>query len=146
MSSPTSIRDPNLTTRHRTYPHPLEEDGFISALNSSQTAVTSTPVVSPGTASEKRGRLQGISQHLNLQENKEELVRYWDRFIRKGKKKVGVIASLRTLALSSCAIHSLLLILAYWHHLLRAEYPTIINTTGLGVSLSRMVTYKHLYS
>ena len=144
MSSPTSIRD--LTTRHRTYPHPFEEDVFNSASNSNQTADTGTPVVSPGTASAKRGRVQEISQHLNLHENKEELVRYWDRFIRKGKKKVGVIASLRTLALSSCAIHSLLLILAYWHHLSRAEYPTIINTTGLGVSLSRMVTYEHLYS
>jgi Ca2+:H+ antiporter len=32
----------------------------------------------------------------------EELYRFWRRFTRKGKKKVGVMKSLRTFALSSC--------------------------------------------
>lgn len=47
------------------------------------------------------------------------------------RKEIGVIAaSLRVIGLSSCAIYSLLLIDIV---LLRAEYPTIIDTIGLGV-------------
>lgn len=45
-----------------------------------------------------------IAVQLNLHESREELVRYWDRFARK---KIGALASLKALALSSCAIYSL---------------------------------------
>ncbi|PPR02488.1 hypothetical protein CVT24_002037 [Panaeolus cyanescens] len=42
-----------------------------------------------------------ISQTLHLQENKEELIKIWDRFTRKGKRKIGIKESLVALAYSS---------------------------------------------
>jgi len=112
MLSPTGTRDPNVATRQRNYPQPFEEEEFILASDSNPTAVTSdTPMLSPESRSQRRS--YRISQHLNLQENKEELVRYWDRFTRKGKNKIGVKDSLRALAFSSCAIYSLLILLEY---------------------------------
>ena len=109
MASPTvTIADPevNIPTHQRTHPQPLDEleNGLISP-NSSP---IEQPRLSPGTASQKR---HSITQ--NIQENKEEIVRYWDRFSRKGKKNKGVMASMKALAFSSCAIYSLLLILEY---------------------------------
>lgn len=40
---------------------------------------------------------------------------FWDRFTRKGKRTIGVGESLKTLAFSSCAYHSVLSI--KWHKL-----------------------------
>ncbi|KAF8803776.1 hypothetical protein BYT27DRAFT_7109338 [Phlegmacium glaucopus] len=51
---------------------------------------------------------------MNLQENKEEFVKFWDRFTRKGKKKIGVKHSLRSLALSSWLNILLILIPLSW--------------------------------
>jgi len=59
-------------------------------------------VLSPGTESARRRRLHDLSQQFRLEENKEELIKFWDQFTRKGKKKIGVIESLRVLLLSSC--------------------------------------------
>ena len=56
-------------------------------------------VLSPATDSTRRHRL---SQHLRLEGNKEELIKFWDRFTRKGRKKIGVIESIRVLFFSSC--------------------------------------------
>ena len=108
-SSPTSTRDcqANAAARQRTYPKPkpkpkpLNDHEFFLASNSNPDAPTSIPVVSP-----TRSILDEIAAQLNLQENREELVRSWNRFTRK---EIGVMASLRALGLSSCAIYSLLL-------------------------------------
>jgi Ca2+:H+ antiporter len=59
-------------------------------------------VLSPGTESARRRRLHDLTQHLHLEENKEELIKFWDQFTRKGKRKIGVIESLRVLLFSSC--------------------------------------------
>lgn len=112
MLSPNG--DVNTSTRQRTYPQPLKEEAFLLTPRS-DAATSTTPVVSPGTESQRRRRLRQIGQRISIQaeENKEELVRYWDRFTRKGKNKIGVMDSLRALLLSSCAIYSLLVILEY---------------------------------
>ena len=105
-ASPADTRDSpaNTATRQRTYPKPkpLDEHEFCLASNSNPDAPTSIPVVSP-----TRSILDEIAVQLNLQENREELVKSWNRFTRK---EIGVMASLRALIRSSCAIYSLLLI------------------------------------
>lgn len=110
--SPTGIRDSQANTstrRQRTYPKPkpipLNEHEFLSASNSNPDAPTSIPEVSPS-----RSLLDEIAVQLNLQENREEIVKSWNKFTRQ---KIGVIASLRALGLSSCAIYSLLLEIEY---------------------------------
>ena len=109
MSSPTDTKDSeaNAPTRVRTYRKPtaLNEHEFFLASNSNPNAPTVIPEVSPS-----RSILEEIAAQLNIQENKEEMVKSWNRFTCK---KIGVIASLKALALSSCASHSLLLIIEY---------------------------------
>ena len=99
MFSPTGTRD----SRQRTYPKPLNEHEFLSVSNSNPAPTSLSPT---------RSILDEIAVQLNLQENREELVRFWDKFTRK---QIGLMASLRALGLSSCAIYSLLLIIKYWH-------------------------------
>ena len=116
MSSPTGTRDfqANTPTRQRTYPKPvpLNEHEFLLASNANPDAPTLIPEVSPS-----RSILEEIAVQLNLQENREEIVKSWNRFTRQ---KIGVIASLRALGLSSCRIYSLLLIIIkYWHHVIK---------------------------
>ena len=113
MSSPTGtgIKDsptntPNTpTTRQRTYPKPLplNEHEFLLASNSNPDAPTIIPEVSTS-----RSILDEIAIQLNLQENREEIVKSWNKFTRQ---KIGVIASLRALGLSSCTVYSFLLII-----------------------------------
>lgn len=107
--------DVTTSARQRTYPQPLKEEAFFLTPRSDagDAATSTTPVASPGTESQRGRRLRRIGQRISIQaeENKEELVRYWDRFTRKGKNKIGVMDSLRTLVLSSCAFYSLLVIL-----------------------------------
>jgi len=104
MLSPTTGTKVPQAARQRTYPQPLNENS-LSASNSN---LHPNSAVSPTSTSGRRSVLTGIADQLNLEENKEELVRYWDRFSRK---EIGVIASLKTLGLSSCVIYSLLLII-----------------------------------
>lgn len=63
-------------------------------------------IVSPGTESQRRRRFHELGHELGetlrLQENKEELVKFWDQFTRKGKKKIGVVESLKAILWSSC--------------------------------------------
>ncbi|KDR83456.1 hypothetical protein GALMADRAFT_235613 [Galerina marginata CBS 339.88] len=77
-----------------------------------------TPAVSPGPESSTRRRFQEfseeISQTLKLQENKEELVRFWDQFTRKGKRKIGVMESLKAILYSSWLNFFLVLIPLAW--------------------------------
>ena len=102
MSSPAGTRD----SFQRTYPNPLNEDDFLLPSHSEPNpAPTGIPVVSP-----TRGILDKIAVQLNLQEDREELLRSWNKFTRK---RIGLIASLRALGLSSCAIYSLLFIIEY---------------------------------
>lgn len=110
VSSPTGTRDSqvNTTTRQKTNPklQPFNEDEFYLASNSNPDAPTSIPVVSPS-----RSVLEAVQLvQVNIQENKEEFVRSWIRFTRK---EIGVMASLRALGFSSCAICCLLLIVRY---------------------------------
>ena len=101
MFSPTGNKD----SRQRIYPNPLNQNEFLLASNSNADAPTVIPEVSPS-----RSILDEIAVQLNIQENREELVRSWNRFTRK---RIGLIASLRALGLSSCAIKSPLLIIDY---------------------------------
>ena len=108
MSSPTGTRDPEANTPptlHKAYrkPTPLNEHELFLASNSSPDAPTTIPKVSP-----TRSILNEIAIQLNLQENREELVRSWSRFTRK---QIGLIASLKALGLSSCTINSLPLVI-----------------------------------
>ena len=61
-------------------------------------------VLSPGTESSRRRSFHELTQRLHFEENKEELIKFRDQFTRKGKKKVGVIESLRALFFSSCML------------------------------------------
>lgn len=65
-------------------------------------------VISPGAESQTRRRFREISQELSqslkIQENRQELVKFWDQFTRKGKRKIGVVESLRAIILSSCEL------------------------------------------
>lgn len=110
MSSPTGTRDPeaNTPTHHKTFrkPTPLKEHDFFLASNSNPNAPTTIPEVSPS-----RSIIDEIVVQLNIQENKEEMVKSWNRFTCK---KIGVIASLKALVLSSCVIYSLVLLFEYW--------------------------------
>ena len=92
MFSPTGTRDSRLGTYESLLP---------SNSNPDASAPTIIPEVSP-----KRSLLDEMAVQLNLQENREELVRSWNRFTRK---RIGLIASLKALGLSSCTIYSLLL-------------------------------------
>lgn len=65
----------------------------------------SPKVLSPGTESSRRRRLQDLTQHLRYEESKEELIKFWDQFTRKGKKQIGVAESIRALLFSSCTLH-----------------------------------------
>ena len=67
----------------------------LLAANSNADASTVIPEASP-----TRSIMDEIAVQLNLQENREEIVRYWNRFTRK---RIGLITSLKALGLSSCA-------------------------------------------
>jgi len=97
MSTPTEITSP--TSRKRTPGIVLQDEE--KALGHDAPA---PKVLSPGTESSRRRRLHGLTQSLHLEENKEELIKFWDQFTRKGKKKVGVVESLRVLFFSSCML------------------------------------------
>jgi Ca2+:H+ antiporter len=81
------------------------QDEELGEVEPKQT-LRSPKVVSPGAESQTRRRFQEISseisQTLKLQENKEGLVKFWDQFTRKGKRKIGVMESLRAIVYSSC--------------------------------------------
>ena len=116
MSSPIDSRDSeaNTPTRHRTFrkPTPLNKHEFFLASNSNQNAPSNTiPEVSP-----TRSILEEIASQFHIQENKEEMVKSWNRFTCK---KIGVVASLKALALSSCAIYCFPLIIEYWHRVIK---------------------------
>ncbi|KAF8974689.1 hypothetical protein BDZ97DRAFT_1911848 [Flammula alnicola] len=68
-------------------------------LESTEIAVT-PPVKSPGTESQRRRR-DIIAEALYIDEGKEELIKFWDQFMRKGKRKIGVVESLRAFLFSS---------------------------------------------
>ncbi|KAF9569408.1 hypothetical protein CPC08DRAFT_701898 [Agrocybe pediades] len=55
-----------------------------------------------------------VSLDQGFQENKEELVKFWDQFTRKGKPKVGVLQSLKALFWSSWLNIFLLVIPVAW--------------------------------
>lgn len=52
----------------------------------------------------RHSRLQELGETFKFQENKEELVKFWDQFTRKGKRNIGVLESLKAIFLSSCTI------------------------------------------
>lgn len=110
MSSPTSTKDPEANispTVLKTYRKPtaLNEHEFYLASNSNPNAPTVIPEVSPS-----RSIMDEIAVQLNFQENKEEIVKSWNKFTCK---KIGILPSLKALALSSCATFFLLLIFKY---------------------------------
>ena len=62
-------------------------------------------VLSPRTEPSRRRSLHDeLTQLLDFEEKKEVVIKFWDQFTRKGKKKVGVVESLRTLFFSSCML------------------------------------------
>lgn len=83
----------NFSTRQRTViVRPRDEEEAIQISNGQH--LHQVNVKSP-TKSEK----SHISVHIP---DKKELVHLWDRFTRKGKKKIGVVQSLRAIFYSSC--------------------------------------------
>ena len=101
-SEPEATSSNNIPTRQTTHPRPLDEleNGLISPNSSPLSPIQQPePQLSPGTASQER---RSITQ--NIQENTNEIVRYWNRFSRKGKKNIGVMVSMQALAFSSCTI------------------------------------------
>ena len=98
-SEPEATSSNNIPTRQTTHPPPLDDSELENGLTSPNSSPIQQPQPSPGTESQKR---RSIVQ--NIQENTKEMVRYWDRFSRKGKKNIGVIVSMQALAFSSCAI------------------------------------------
>ncbi|KAF8204855.1 hypothetical protein BJ912DRAFT_1073151 [Pholiota molesta] len=87
--------DDNTTARQRTVRLPDDIEKV-----SSHGGVHELPMSmkSPGTESQKRRRDMIVEQ---LEEGREELIRFWDQFMRKGKPKVGVVASLHAFFFSS---------------------------------------------
>ena len=98
MSTPTETTSPTTPNRNLRIVLPDEEH----ALGHDAPAPR---VPSPETeASRLRNLPHELTQLLHLEENKEELIRFRDQFMRKGKKKVGVVESLRALFFSSCML------------------------------------------
>lgn len=93
-----SSTDDNTTARHRTVrlPDDIEKVHSHGGLHIDELPIS---MKSPGTESQKRRRDMIVEQ---LEEGREELIRFWDQFMRKGKPKVGVVASLRAFFFSSC--------------------------------------------
>lgn len=94
MSTPTETTSPATRKRYQGISLQDEEQGLGHD-------APAPKVLSPGTESSRRRRLHELTQHLRFEENKEELIKFWDQFTRKGKKKVGVVESLRALFFSS---------------------------------------------
>ena len=97
MSTPTETTSP--TTRNRSLRIVLPDEEQALGRD-----VPAPKVLSPGTESSRRRSFHELTQRLHFEENKEELIKFRDQFTRKGKKKVGVIESLRALFFSSCTL------------------------------------------
>lgn len=68
-----------------------------------QVSGISQSIRSPGTESQRRRR-DILAETLRIEEGKEEFIRFWDQFMRKGKKKIGVVESLCAFFFSSCKL------------------------------------------
>ncbi|PPR03874.1 hypothetical protein CVT26_000872 [Gymnopilus dilepis] len=83
---------------------PDEEQGLDDEKRS-QSRSPLPKVISPGAESQTRRRFREISQELSqslkIQENKQELLKFWDQWTRKGKRKIGVVESLKAIVFSS---------------------------------------------
>lgn len=98
MSTPTETTSPTTRNRNLRIVLPDEEQ----ALGHDAPA---PKVLSPRTEPSRRRSLHDeLTQLLHFEENKEEVIKFWDQFTRKGKKKVGVVESLRALFFSSCML------------------------------------------
>jgi len=97
MSTPTETTSPTTRKRNLEIVLPDEEQALGHDAPAPQ-------VLSPGTESSRRRSLHELTQRLHFEENKEELIKFWDQFTRKGKKKVGVVESLRAFLFSSCML------------------------------------------
>jgi hypothetical protein len=140
MSTPTETTTP--TTRKRNLGIGLQDEE--QAIGHDAPA---PKVLSPGTESSRRRRLQELT--LQFEENKEELIKFWDQFTRKGKKKVDVVESLRALFFSSCmlllndgGVHYELNFISYT----RAQHPSDFYTHSMGLQISRVEFKSYLHS
>ena len=97
MSTPTETTSPTTRNRNLRIVLPDEEQALGHDAPSPR-------VLSPGTQSSRRRSLHELTQLLHLEENKEELIKFRDQFMRKGKKTVGVVESLRAVFFSSCML------------------------------------------
>jgi len=95
MSTPTETISPTTRKRNPGIGLQDEEQGLGHD-------APAPKVLSPGAESSRRRRLHELTLH--FEENKEELVKFWDQFTRKGKKKIGVVESFRALLFSSCRL------------------------------------------
>ncbi|KAF9057456.1 hypothetical protein BJ165DRAFT_1334306 [Panaeolus papilionaceus] len=82
-----------------------------------------------------------ISQTLRYQENKEELIRIWDRFTRKGKRKIGLRESVRALVFSSWLnIFMVFIPLSWVSHFLNWK-----SSTTFALSFFAVIPLEHLF-
>jgi len=124
--------------RNRNLKVPDEEEGGMERdlKNRSEERLSPMPR-SAGVESSQSRRIrlkEGIQEltfslDQGFQDNKEDFVKFWDQFTRKGKSKVGVLQSLNALLWSSCTRHNLF---CYpWTEYLTAPSPPI----GLNIFL-----------
>jgi hypothetical protein len=140
MSTPTETTTP--TTRKRNLGVVLQDEE--QALGHDAPV---PKVLSPGTESSRRRRLHELTLH--FEENKEELIKFWDQFTRKGKKKIGVAESFRALFFSSCMLSlnggGVQYELNFISHT-RAPYPSDCYTHSMGLKISRVEFKSYLHS
>ncbi|KAJ3505926.1 hypothetical protein NLJ89_g7158 [Agrocybe chaxingu] len=106
-SHPDDAGNGTSNTRHR-HVRVLDEEKAV------ENSGDGPPIQSPGTESQRRRRLHEISHHLHLQEGQEGLVKFWDQFTRKGKRKIGFMESLHAIVFSSWLNIFLILIPIAW--------------------------------
>ncbi|KAF9534980.1 hypothetical protein CPB83DRAFT_755170 [Crepidotus variabilis] len=103
-----------------------------------------TQVTSPGVRSHA-SRRSGISEFLHLDDNKDALLGFWDNFNRKGKRKIGVLESLKAIALSSWLNILIVILPVAWVAHWRQEEGEWGHTTVFILSLLAIIPLEHLF-
>ncbi|PPQ92382.1 hypothetical protein CVT25_008732 [Psilocybe cyanescens] len=91
---------------------PDEEEGNIEPKFSPN--LMSAGAESRQSRQSRHSRLQELGETFRFQENKEELVKFWDQFTRKGKRRIGIVESLQAIIWSSWLNIFLLFIPVAW--------------------------------
>lgn len=113
---------------------PDEEEGNIEPKFSPN--LMSAGAESRQSRQSRHSRLQELGETFRFQENKEELVKFWDQFTRKGKRRIGIVESLQAIIWSSCTIPGFLLcfiIIVISFYICRAEHISVVHPSCMGL-------------